>query len=618
MATLASHIRTFGSDAATTFSPHPWLAIQAHTLHFDRRSSLERQPLTFAKESVLTWDGRLDNRDDLLLRLHHDVGHDQSDASLVATAYHRWALDSLPELIGDWSLAIWDAAERRVVLARDYAGNRPLYYLERPHLLAWSTSLDALIHGFELAVPDEEYIAGVFMGVHRPDITPFAGVRMLRAGHVLVGTPDGRVDVKRHWALTPRAITYRHPHDYSDHLRHLLTEAVRVRLRSSRTVWPHLSGGFDSSSIVCLAHRLVVGGSVEAPRIQPLTWVVPNAPEYDDSEFVDAVERWCNLTTVRSLFSRYQSCASVFAGGRRPVTWLRTHHEDDILEAGDHIVLSGYVGDVVMLNTTSASLGLLDHLYQQRPLQFLKECGRISRTTRRPIWSVIGRLISQLRPRYEQERTIGYRIRQGRITPYLRARVPASLSYDSLAVDFPRTKRLLVLNVYRHLDGPSVSPDTMPRLWKTYPFTHRPLVEFVLAAPPLALWNPLTARAGMKAALADVLPQALLRRTEKMHADIPSDRFARARAEDFDRSKNTLGPSENWELVRRGYADRQSLEAALAVPDVTRPPTSSYLMVCVELEAWLRAGRATRTVSSHDVFTAGTPGPLPATALNAM
>src|SRR5689334_24017119 len=78
------------------------------------------------------WDGRLDNRDDLLLLLRDRLQDDGSNAALARATYERYGIEGFVRLIGDWSVVIRDNANRAVVLASDFAGVRPLYYHVRP------------------------------------------------------------------------------------------------------------------------------------------------------------------------------------------------------------------------------------------------------------------------------------------------------------------------------------------------------------------------------------------------------------------------------------------------------------------------------------------------------
>src|SRR5208282_4615553 len=77
---------------------------------------------------VLHWDGRLDNRNDLLPLLADLLREDKSNSNVALAAYQRWGTDGLVHLIGDWSVVIRDDANRTTVLASDFAGVRPLYY----------------------------------------------------------------------------------------------------------------------------------------------------------------------------------------------------------------------------------------------------------------------------------------------------------------------------------------------------------------------------------------------------------------------------------------------------------------------------------------------------------
>src|ERR1041385_755848 len=98
-----------------------------------------------ARTEVLHWDGRLDNRDDLLLRLRDSLRGDTSNAEIARTAYERWGTSGLVHLIGDWSVVIRDHVNRTTVLASDFAGVRPLYYHVEQGRVLWSSRLQSLV-----------------------------------------------------------------------------------------------------------------------------------------------------------------------------------------------------------------------------------------------------------------------------------------------------------------------------------------------------------------------------------------------------------------------------------------------------------------------------------------
>src|SRR5215212_8561395 len=86
---------------------------------------------------VLHWDGRLDNRDDLLPRLSDSLTCDTSNAAIARAIYEHWGTAGFVHLIGDWSMVIRDRANRMTVLASDFAGVRPLYYHVEAGWVRW-------------------------------------------------------------------------------------------------------------------------------------------------------------------------------------------------------------------------------------------------------------------------------------------------------------------------------------------------------------------------------------------------------------------------------------------------------------------------------------------------
>jgi asparagine synthetase B (glutamine-hydrolysing) len=80
------------------------------------------------KSRVLHWDGRLDNRNDLIPLLADSLRDDTSNSAIALAVYERWGINGFVHLIGDWSIVIQDDMNRETILASDFAGVRPLYY----------------------------------------------------------------------------------------------------------------------------------------------------------------------------------------------------------------------------------------------------------------------------------------------------------------------------------------------------------------------------------------------------------------------------------------------------------------------------------------------------------
>ena len=165
---------------------------------------------------------------------------------------------------GDFAFALWDAARRRLMLARDRMGVRPLFYAWHGGCLYFASEAKALF-----AVPgisaelDPIALDQIFtFWFPLAPRTPFRGVAELPPAHVLVATPD-EVFVRRYWQLEYPDAGDADAHDrrgegeIAEELRALLLDATRIRLRADVPVGAYLSGGLDSSIIAAAVHRLV-------------------------------------------------------------------------------------------------------------------------------------------------------------------------------------------------------------------------------------------------------------------------------------------------------------------------------------------------------------------------
>src|ERR671926_1181601 len=197
---------------------------------------------------VLHFDGRLDNRCDLLSRL--SLKGDTSNAAIAHAAYERWSTAGFAHLIGDWSLVIRDHFNRMTVLASDFAGVRPLYYHVQAGRVQWSNRLQDLVEETGITDLDEQYIAGFLTIGGCANRTPYKGIYSVPPGHAVCVSPKG-TSLSRFWSMPlGDTIRYKNESRYEEELRALFREAVALRLQSESPVLAELSGGLDSSSLV--------------------------------------------------------------------------------------------------------------------------------------------------------------------------------------------------------------------------------------------------------------------------------------------------------------------------------------------------------------------------------
>jgi len=147
-------------DGEFTFV-HGGVAMLYRPFHTTPESRGEKQPHITRRGLVLTWDGRLDNRGELLSDVGSDLDPSASDVEIVGAALEHWGTQAFPRIIGDWALALWNPAEASLTLAKDYIGLRHLYFLEGANKIVWSTDLGSLALSSRSTLSlDDRYIAG--------------------------------------------------------------------------------------------------------------------------------------------------------------------------------------------------------------------------------------------------------------------------------------------------------------------------------------------------------------------------------------------------------------------------------------------------------------------------
>lgn len=252
----------------------------------------ESQSLSTARGAVIMWDGRLDNRADLIQELRGSVTTVSTDASIVAAACDKWGAGSFAKLIGNWALSIWNPSDRSLILAKDPIGTNHLYYSTDRGNVTWSTILAPLVQlAGKTSQLCEEYVAG-WLAIRFPaaHLTPYVGILAVPpSSSVLVRS--GSQTVRKYWDFDPtKTIRYRTDAQYEEHFRALFSTAVQRSLRCDRPILAELSGGMDSSSIVCMADTLISSGTAETPRLDSLSWYDGSDSYYDERPYFEKVE----------------------------------------------------------------------------------------------------------------------------------------------------------------------------------------------------------------------------------------------------------------------------------------------------------------------------------------
>jgi len=287
---LGEGLASRGPDGGSEFQLGS-VGMTYRAFHTNRESRQEIQPLVSSDGHILCWDGRLDNREDLISILRYELSEDYTDVAIVSASYRRWGNDFLPKIIGDFALSLWDSNTHTLLLARDLAGPRPLFYRSNKERIIWSSELSVLLDlaegGLEL---EDEYVATYLIGRSEPGLTPYKGIRAVPPGNVII-LRNGQFQIRRFWGLDPKhEIHYKSDAEYEEYFVHLFREAVRCRLRVDGPVWAQLSGGLDSSSIICMANEILTSGDSEASKLETVSYVYDESTSSDERDFIRCVE----------------------------------------------------------------------------------------------------------------------------------------------------------------------------------------------------------------------------------------------------------------------------------------------------------------------------------------
>jgi len=232
-------------------------------------SERERQPFTLDEKVWIVADARVDARSDLIAKLKargREVAADVPDVELILHAYGVWQEDCVERLLGDFAFGVWDATRRRLFLARDHMGVKPLYYSHIGSCVIFSNTLDCMRqHPLVSDRLNDLGVADFLLFDLNQDkaTTTFADIQRIPPAHCAVWSETG-LDLRRYWTLPiDEPVYYRKLDDYVDRFKELLKAAVGDRLRTDR-VGIFMSGGIDSPTLAATAHELLRNRSINS------------------------------------------------------------------------------------------------------------------------------------------------------------------------------------------------------------------------------------------------------------------------------------------------------------------------------------------------------------------
>jgi asparagine synthase (glutamine-hydrolysing) len=249
------------------------------------------QPMTSADgRYVIVFNGAIYNFIELRAQLEA-LGHtfrSTGDTEVLLTAWRQWGAECLPRLNGMWAFLIYDRHERRVFGARDRFGVKPLFWHRSHAGLIFSSEIKCIRDSGIAAISFDWQTIADHLLEDRLDATErtlYRDVWRVPAGTWFEVEPSGNIKWARYWSLPEAAAAVAVPRDPAAAWAELFDDAVRLRMRSDVPVGVLLSGGLDSSSIMCgMARQL---GPREA-RQSGLFALCYMDPEFDETPYINA------------------------------------------------------------------------------------------------------------------------------------------------------------------------------------------------------------------------------------------------------------------------------------------------------------------------------------------
>ena len=263
---MTEALRFRGPDAQSTWHQHE-VGLGHALWRATPEAASERQPATLCGRLSIVADARIDARAELIGKLNFrgtnrpPLSLATPDVELILHAYDAWGESCLDHLLGDFSFAVWDAANRKLFCARDHIGVKPFFYARVANTLLVSNTLQVLRLHPAVSSRVSDLAIGDFLlfGLNwQAGVSAYEDIKKLAPAHLLSAS-GGDVRLSRYWSFPiEEPFRHRRANDLVHEFRALISGAVSDRLRTDRATIA-LSGGLDSPTLAVEATKQLQG-----------------------------------------------------------------------------------------------------------------------------------------------------------------------------------------------------------------------------------------------------------------------------------------------------------------------------------------------------------------------
>jgi len=573
-------------------------------------SPVGHQPMSNEDGSVwIVHNGEIYNhaglREELKQRGHQF--RSRTDTEVILHGYEEWGAECLSRFNGMWAFAIWDTRSRKLFCSRDRFGIKPFYYFHDDNRFVFASEIKALLQAdFIDNRPNNQTIFD-YLAYNIQDCTEdtfFSAIRKLQGGHYLeLALPSQELKLERYYdvPLGPESEASS-GNEYALKFRQLFEDSIRLRLVSDVPLGICLSGGLDSSSIVCTTDRLMRETGIQLPGSGSLLRTFSarySENGYDEGYFIDEALKKSHAEAHNAYptgESMWNSLSNVIWHQEEPCTRFYVCAQWEVYQlakcSGVKIGLDGQGGDELLAGYDIYYGALLSHLLRTFQWHMAAEEAFFNlylngKSANRSITIAVYHLLpEQLQRRLRQfvradgSVCLGEDFANCYNGYFFEKRLTSQTSKDFFdEYMHERFTHSILPGLLRDLDKNSMAHSIESRP----PFLDFRLVELVFSMPWEQKIKHGVRKTVLRSAMHGILPDSVIARRDKMGFPTPVDVWFKGNL------GNTVFDIFSSQTFReRGYLNVPAVNKELALHRSGRKKIGNFIWRWINLELWLR------------------------------
>jgi len=464
-----------------------------------------------------------------LTRTGHEFLSD-SDTEVIVHGYEQWGMELLlSKMIGMWGFALWDQSRRKLYLVRDRFGIKPLYYHLDDTQLVFSSEIKAIRALYPAKMNDGRIAEFLWFRPYKSDETFFDGINQVMAAHyVEMDVTTKRLHTTRYWQLSEVNTSYEKTDliEATKTFYQLFEQSIKLHMRSDVPVGTCLSGGLDSSSIVCLSQKLLREGALAEKGLErteklktfssaPQEKRISEVPYVEEVVRYSAVEPHFTTPTFDDFLKDFEKLVSIHDEPfQDPSVYMQYRVIKLAKENGIKVLLDGQGGDECLAGYQRYVGDYLRDLIREKKYfsAFVNFFGTLDLTG--PFfWRYFRKRFGTRQRTLEEVITINRP--PERPLEYETNNLANRLRYDLLAGS--------IIELLKYEDTNSMAFSIESRV----PFLFHPMIDYLFKLPMSTKINGRWTKYILRESMKDILPEKIRMRRSKLGFPAPSKEWAK-------------------------------------------------------------------------------------------